>query len=78
MLTVAMKLKKEKQTNKKLVPWKRSYDNQERILKNRVITLLTKFCIVKAMVFSVVMYGCECWTIKKDKCQRIDAFEQWC
>ena len=52
--------------------------NLDSILKSRDITLMAKFCIVKAMVFSVVMYGCECWTIKKDKCQRIDAFEQWC
>ena len=46
----------------------------ENILKNRDITLLTKVHIVKAMVFSVVMYGCERWTIKKAECQRIDAF----
>ena len=45
------------------------------ILKSREITLLTKFCLVKAMVFSVVMYGCESWTIKKAEWQRIDAFE---
>ena len=48
------------------------------ILKTRVITLPTKFCIVKAMVFPVDMYGCENWTIKKTECQRIDAFELWC
>ena len=47
------------------------------ILKNRDFSLPTKVHSVKAMVFPVVMYGCECWTIKKDKCQRIDAFEQW-
>ena len=47
------------------------------ILKNRDITLLTKVCIVKAVVFSVVMYGCESWTIKKATPQRIDAFEVW-
>ena len=46
------------------------------VLKNRDITLLTKVHIVKAMVFPVVMYGCENWTIKKDEHQRIDAFEQ--
>ena len=48
------------------------------ILKSRDITLLTKFCLVKAMVFPVVMYGCESWTIKKVEQQRIDAFELWC
>ena len=48
------------------------------ILKSRDITLLTKVCIVEAMVFSVVMYGCECWTIKKAEHQRIDAFELLC
>ena len=48
------------------------------ILKNRDIALLTKFCIIKAMIFPVVMYGCESWTIKKAECQRIDVFELWC
>ena len=48
------------------------------ILKSRDITLLTKVHLVKAMVFPVVMYGCECWTIKKAEHQRIDAFELWC
>ena len=48
------------------------------ILKNRNITLPTKVCLVKAMVFPVVMYGCECWTIKKAESWRIDAFELWC
>ena len=52
--------------------------NIESILKNRDITLLTKVCIIKAMVFLVIMYGCESWTIKKAKCRRIDAFELWC
>ena len=47
-------------------------------LKSRDITLPTKVCLVKAMVFPVVMYGCESWTIKKAECQRIDAFELWC
>ena len=49
-----------------------------RILKSRDITLPTKFCLVKAMVFPVVMHGCESWTIKKPEHQRIDAFELWC
>ena len=48
------------------------------ILKSRDITLPTKVHLVKAMVFLVVMYGCESWTIKKAECQRIDAFELWC
>ena len=52
--------------------------NLDRILKSRDITLLTKVHLVKAMVFPVVMYGCESWTIKKAECQRIDGFELWC
>ena len=52
--------------------------NLDSILKSRDITLPTKVCLVKAMVFPVVMYGCESWTIKKAECQRIDAFELWC
>ena len=50
----------------------------ESILKHRDITLPTKVCLVKAMVFPVVMYGCETWTIKKAECRRMDAFELWC
>ena len=52
--------------------------NLESIFKSRDITLPTKFCLVKAMVFPVVMYGCDSWTIKKAEPQRIDAFELWC
>ena len=52
--------------------------NLDSILKSRDITLLTKVCLVKAMVFPVVMYGCESWTIKKAEHRRIDAFELWC
>ena len=52
--------------------------NLDSILKGRDITLPTKVHLVKAMVFPVVMYGCESWTIKKAECQRIDAFELWC
>ena len=48
------------------------------VLKSRDITLPTKVCLVKAMVFPVIMYGCESWTIKKPECWRIDAFELWC
>ena len=52
--------------------------NLDSILKSRDITLSTKVRLVKAMVFPVVMYGCESWTVKKAECQRIDAFELWC
>ena len=52
--------------------------NLDSIFKNRDITLLTKVRLVKAMVFPVVMYGCESWTVKKAERQRIDAFELWC
>ena len=52
--------------------------NLDSILKSRDITLLTKICLVKAVVFPVVMYGCESWTIKKPELWRIDAFELWC
>ena len=52
--------------------------NLDNILKSRDITLPTKVHLVKAMVFPVVMYGCKSWTVKKDECQRIDAFELWC
>ena len=52
--------------------------NLDSILKSRDITLPTKFHLVKAMVFLVVMYGCESWTVKKAERQRIDAFELWC
>ena len=52
--------------------------NLDNIFKKRDITLPTKVRLVKAMVFPVVMYGCESWTVKKDECQRTDAFELWC
>ena len=52
--------------------------NLDSILKSRDITLPTKVRLVKAMVFPMVMYGCESWTVKKPECQRIDAFELWC
>ena len=52
--------------------------NLENILKSRVITLPTKVHLVKAMVFPVVMYGCESWTVKKGEGRKIDAFELWC
>ena len=52
--------------------------NLDNLLKSRDITLSTKVCLVEAMVFPVVMYGCESWTMKKAERQRIDAFEMWC
>ena len=52
--------------------------NLDSIFKSRDITLSTKVCLVKAMIFPVVMYGCESWTVKKAECQRIDVFELWC
>ena len=52
--------------------------NLDSILKSKYITMLIKIRLVKAMVFPVVMYGCESWAIKKTECQRIDAFELWC
>ena len=59
-------------------PWKKSYDKLKQHIKNRDIILLTKVCLVKAMVFLAVMYRCENWTIKKAEHQRIGAFELWC
>ena len=60
-----------------LAPWKKTVTNLDSILKSRDINLLTNICLVKTVVFPVVMYGCETWTIKKAECQRIDAFELW-
>ena len=61
-----------------LAPWKKSYGQPRQHIKSRDITLPTKVCLIKAMVFPVVMYGCESWTIKKAVWLRIDAFELWC
>ena len=71
MVTAAMKLKDAYSLEGKLT-------NLDNILKSRDITLPTQVCLVKAMVFPAVMDGCESWTIKKAKCQRIDAFELRC
>ena len=60
-----------------LFPGRKVMTNLESIFKSRDITLLTKVHLVKAMVFPVVIYGCESWTVKKAECQRIDAFELW-
>ena len=57
---------------------RKAVTNLDSVLQSRDIALLTKVCIVKAIVFPVVMYGCESWTIKTAECQRIDAFELWC
>ena len=63
---------------RQLILGRKTMTNLDRILKRRDITLLTKVCLVKAVVFSVVVYGCESWTIKKAEHCRIDAFELWC
>ena len=60
-----------------LTPWKESYDQPRQHIKSRDITFPTKVHLIEAMVFPVVMCGCESWTIKKAECQRIDAFELW-
>ena len=60
-----------------VLPERKVMTNLDSILKSRDITLPTKVCLVKAMVFPVVMYGCEIWTVKKAECRRIDAFELW-
>ena len=61
-----------------LLTGRKAMSNLERVLKSRDITLSMKARLVKAMVFPVVMYGCESWTVKKAECRRIDAFELWC
>ena len=71
MVTAAMKLRR-------LLLRRKTMTNLDSILKSRDITLPTKVHLVKAMAFSVVMYGCESWTIKKAEHQKIDAFELWC
>ena len=63
---------------KTIAPLKKAMTNLDSILKSRDITLPTKVCLIKAMVFPVVMYGYDSWTIKKAEHQRIDAFELWC
>ena len=63
---------------KMFAPWKKGYDQPRQHIKKQRHYFPTKVHLVKAMVFPVVMYGCESWTIKKAECQRIDAFELWC
>ena len=72
MVTTAIRLKRH------LLLGRKATTNQDSILESRDITLRTKVHLVKAMVFPVVMYGCESWTIKKTEHQRTDAFELWC
>ena len=67
-----------REIKRRLLLGRKAMTNLGSILKSRYTTLLTKVHIVKAMVFPVVIYGCESWTIKKAECQRIDAFELWC
>ena len=67
-----------REIKKMLTPWEKSITNLDSILKSRYTALSTKVHLVKVMVFPVVMYGCEIWTIKKAECWRIDAFELWC
>ena len=66
------------ETKRRLLLGRKVMTNLDSILKSRDITLLTKVHLVKVMVFPVVMYGCDCWTIKKAEHRRIDAFEVWC
>ena len=61
-----------------LAPWKKSYDQPRQHIKKQRHYFANKVHLVKAMVFPVVMYGCESWSIKKAECQRIDAFALWC
>ena len=63
---------------KRLVSWRKAMTKLDSILESKDIALSTKFRLVKAMVFPVVMYGCENWAVKKAECQRIDTFELWC
>ena len=66
------------ETRRQLLLGRKAMTNLDSVLKSRDITLLTKVCIVKAVVFPVVTSSCESWTVKKAECQRIDAFELWC
>ena len=66
------------EVKRRLLLGRKAMSNLDSILKSRDITLPTKVHLTKAMVFPLVMYGCESWTIKKAECQRIDAFELWC
>ena len=63
---------------RQLLLGRKAMTNLDSVLKSRDVTLPAKICIVKAMVFPLVTYGCESWTVKKAECQRVDAFELWC
>ena len=63
---------------KTLAPWKKSYDKPKQHIKKQRHHFADRVCIVKAMVFPVVLYGCESWTIKKAECQTISDFQLWC
>jgi len=78
MVTAAMKLKDSLEVLEVLLLGRKVMTNLDSIFKSRDITLPTKVHLVKAMVFPVVIYGCESWTVKKAERQRIDAFELWC
>ena len=67
-----------REIKRRLLFGRKAMTSLDSVLKSRDITLLTKVCLVKAVVFLIVMYGCESWTIKKAENQRIDAFELWC
>ena len=67
-----------RETKRCLLLGRKAMTNLDSIWKSKDITLLTKICIVKAMIFPIVTYGCDSWTIKKTECQRIDAFKPWC
>ena len=69
---------RSREIKRRLLLGRKVMTSLESILKSRGITLPTKVCLVKAMIFPVVVYGYESWTIKKAECQRIDAFELWC
>ena len=73
-----LRVKKRKRKERRLLLGRKAMTNLDSILKSRDITLLTKVCLVKAMVFPVVIHGCESWTIKKAEHRRTDAFEPWC
>ena len=71
MVTAAINLKT-------LAPWKKSYDKHRQHIKKQRCSFANEIRLFKAMVFPVVIYGCESWTVKKAECRRIDAFELWC
>ena len=77
MATITIRSDCSHEIKRHLLLGRKVMTNLDSIFKSRDITLPTKVCLVKAMVFPVVMYGCENWTVKKAECQKIDAFELW-